>query len=223
MESIGEAFFNIEVIRQSMPLLLHGLGMTIKLSLIVLGFGLVGGMALALVALSPRPALRWPARVVIDFFRALPPLVLLVFLYSGLPFAGVRLSPLEAVVIAFLLNNSSYFAEIYRAGFLAVPRGQYEAARSGGLSHLQAVRHVIIPQGIRHIMPDILSNIIEIVKMTSLASVVSLSELLYAANMARAATYNASPLMVAAGLYLVMLLPAVRLVSIKHQQLVNRR
>ena len=72
--------------------------------------------------------------VAIDFFRAVPPLVLLIFVYSGLPFAGIRLSPLAAVAVAFFLNTSSYYGEIYRAGIESVGRGQWDAARSTGLS-----------------------------------------------------------------------------------------
>ena len=149
----------------------------------------------------------------IDFFRALPPLVLLIFVYSGLPFAGLDLSPFVAVVIAFLLNNSAYFAEVFRAGINSVPNGQMEAARATGLTGVQAMTHVLLPQAVRNVLPDLLSNTVEVVKLTSLASVVSLSELLYAANMARSVTYNSSPLVLAAILYLLVLWPLVRVIS----------
>jgi polar amino acid transport system permease protein len=149
----------------------------------------------------------------VDFFRAVPPLVLLIFIYSGLPFAGIRLSPFAAVALAFLLNNASYYGEIYRAGIESVGRGQWEAARSTGLGALQAMAYVIIPQAVRNVLPDLISNTVEVVKLTSLASVVALPELLYAADMARSVTYNASPIVLAAAIYLVILWPVVRLVS----------
>ena len=171
------------------------------------------GLALALAALSRNAALHWSAVVFIDLFRALPPLVLLVFVYSGLPFAGLRLSPFMAVVIAFFLNNSAYFAEVFRAGINAVPKGQTEAARATGLSPAQTMGFVVLPQAVRNVLPDLLSNTVEVVKLTSLASVVSLSELLYSANMARSVTYNASPLVLAAGMYLIVLWPLVRVIS----------
>ena len=129
------------------------------------------------------------------------------------PFAGINISPFAAVVIAFLLNNSSYYAEVYRAGLISVAKGQWEAAQSTGLSTVQTLAHVVLPQAIRNVLPDLLSNTVEVVKLTSLASVISLSELLYNAGMARSVTYNASPLVLAALIYLVLLWPLVRLVS----------
>ncbi|WP_128254127.1 amino acid ABC transporter permease [Falsirhodobacter deserti] len=213
MPGIIEMFFNLDIMRQSLPLLLGGLWMTLKLCAVVIGLGLVGGLFLSLAATSPRRWLRWPAMAVIDLMRALPPLVLLIFIYSGLPFAGVEMPAFAAVAIAFLLNNSAYYAEVYRAGLQSLPRGQWEAARATGLSMPQTLRHVIIPQAVRNVLPDLLSNTVEVVKLTSLASVVSLAELLYQANMARSVTYNSSPLVLAAAIYLVLLWPMVRLVS----------
>jgi polar amino acid transport system permease protein len=139
--------------------------------------------------------------------------VLLIFVYSGLPFAGLRLSPLEAVAIAFFLNTSSYYGEIYRAGIESVGRGQWDAARSTGLKAHQALTSVVLPQAIRNVLPDLVSNTVEVVKLTSLASVVALPELLYSADMARSVTFNTSPIELAAGIYLAMLWPVVRLVS----------
>lgn len=213
MDSILNTFFDTDIMLQSLPLLLSGLWMTAKLCLTVIALGIVGGLGLALMAVSRRVSLRWPARVLIDVFRALPPLVLLIFIYSGLPFIGLRISPFSAVAVAFLLNNSAYFAEIYRAGIQSVPKGQAEAARASGLTYLQTMTRVILPQAVRNVLPDFISNLIEVVKMTSLASVVSLGELLYAANMARSVTYNPSPLVAAALIYLAILWPMVRLVS----------
>ena len=152
--------------------------------------------------------------VAIDFFRAVPPLVLLIFVYSGLPFAGIRLSPLAAVAIAFFLNTSSYYGEIYRAGIESVGRGQWDAARSTGLSRVRRrSTHVVLPQAMRNVLPDLVSNTVEVVKLTSIASVVALPELLYSADMARSVTFNASPIVLAAAIYLVMLWPVVRLIS----------
>jgi polar amino acid transport system permease protein len=213
MQTLLDQFFNISIMIKTMPLMLKGLVMTLKLCAAVILLGLAGGLLVALGNLSPRKWLRLPSIVFTDIFRALPPLVLLIFIYSGLPFAGVEISPFTAVVLAFFLNNSSYYAEVYRAGILSVPKGQLEAARSTGLSKAQALVHVVLPQAVRNVLPDLLSNTIEVVKLTSLASAVSFAELLYSANMARSVTYNASPLVLAALIYLVLLWPLVRLVS----------
>jgi polar amino acid transport system permease protein len=167
----------------------------------------------ALLSRSRRRPLRWLAMIAIDFFRAVPPLVLLIFIYSGLPFAGLRPSPLTAVAIAFFLNTSSYYGEIYRAGIESIPAGQWDAARSTGLTGAQAMIHVVLPQAVRNVLPDLVSNTVEVVKLTSIASVVALPELLYSADMARSVTFNSSPLVLAAAIYLLMLWPVVRLVS----------
>ena len=213
MANFIDLFFNLDIMAQAWPLLFKGLIVTLKLCAVVIGLGLCGGLVLALAALSPRRWLKWPAVAFIDLFRALPPLVLLVFVYSGLPFAGLELSPFFAVVIAFFLNNSSYFAEVFRAGIQSVPKGQTEAARATGLSQAQCLANVVLPQAVRNVLPDLLSNTVEVVKLTSLASVVSLSELLYSANMARSVTYNSSPLIMAALIYVAILWPLVRLIS----------
>lgn len=213
MENFLDTFFNVAIMREALPLLLRGAAMTVQLCAVVIVLGLAGGLALALLARTQIRGLRLATLAFIDVFRALPPLVLLIFVYSGLPFAGIRLSPFVAVALAFLLNNSAYFAEIFRAGIGAIPRGQWEAARATGLSPAQTLGSVILPQAVRNVLPDLLSNVVEVVKLTSLASVVSLSELLYAANMARAVTYNSSPLVLAALLYLIVLWPLVRLIS----------
>jgi len=94
-----------------------------------------------------------------------------------------------------------------------VGAGQTEAARSTGLSASQTMTHVVMPQAVRNVLPDLLSNTIEVVKLTSLASVVSLTELLHSADLARSVTYNASPIVLAALVYLALLWPLVRLVS----------
>ena len=115
-------------------------------------------------------------------------------------------------MIAFFLNNSAYYGEILRAGLNSVGYGQIEAARSTGLNVVQTHRYVILPQAVRNVLPDLLSNTIEVIKLTSLASVVSLAEILYSADMARSITYNASPIVLAAFIYLIILWPLVRLV-----------
>ncbi len=213
MEALREQFFNLEIMSLAWPMLLNGLGMTALICLIVIPLGLGSGLVAALLSLSPRRLVRWPVIAFVDLFRAVPPLVLLIFVYSGLPFAGIRPSPLQAVAIAFALNNAAYYGEVYRAGILSIGKGQAEAARSTGLTQAQAMLHVVLPQAVRNVLPDLISNTVEVVKLTSLASVVSLAELLYQADMARSVTFNASPIVAAAGIYLVILWPFVRLVS----------
>jgi polar amino acid transport system permease protein len=213
MQALAEQFFNLAIMQQALPLILAGLGQTVVICLIVVPLGLAGGLAVALVSLSRARTVRWAAIAAIDFFRSIPPLVLLIFVYSGLPFAGVRMSPLTAVAVAFLLNTSSYYGEIYRAGIESVGAGQWDAARSTGLRAWQALAHVVLPQAVRNVLPDLVSNTVEVVKLTSIASVVALPELLYSADMARSVTFNSSPIVLAAAIYLALLWPVVRLIS----------
>ena len=213
MEAIGQQFFNLAIMERALPLLLMGLRQTIVICLMVIPLGLAGGLAFALLSRTSLSPVRWAAVVAIDFFRAVPPLVLLIFVYSGLPFAGLRPSPFAAVGIAFLLNTSSYYGEIYRAGIESIGLGQWDAARSTGLTLSQTLAYVVLPQAMRNVLPDLVSNTVEVVKLTSIASVVALPELLYSADMARSVTFNSSPLVLAAAIYLIMLWPIVRLVS----------
>ena len=213
LESIVQQFFNLAIMERALPLVLAGLEQTIVICLIVIPLGLAGGLAFAIVSLSRLRTVRWAAMAGIDFFRAIPPLVLLIFIYAGLPFAGLRPSPMTAVAVAFFLNTSSYYGEIYRAGIESVGQGQWDAARSTGLQGYQTLAYVVLPQAVRNVLPDLVSNTVEVVKLTSIASVVALPELLYSADMARSVTFNSSPIVLAAAIYLAMLWPAVRLVS----------
>lgn len=213
MEALIQQFFNLEIILKALPLVLQGLKTTLLICLIVVPMGLMGGILVAVIGLSKHKTIRRLLAIFVDLLRALPPLVLLILIYSGLPFLGLRLSPLAAVTIAFFLNNAAYYGEIVRAGIESVPSGQWEAARSTGLRADQTFTFVVLPQGLRNVLPDLISNTVEVVKLTSLASVVSLQEMLYSADMARSLTFNASPLVLAAGIYFIMLWPIVRLVS----------
>lgn len=213
MEEFTATFLNLAVIRAASPILLQGLGMTLLLVLVAVPLGFAGGVLLALLSVIRHPLVRWPLIVWVDFFRAFPPLVLLVFIYAGLPFAGIELGAFGSVAIGFLLNTSSYYGEILRAGIESIPPGQAEAARSTGLSALQALVHVVLPQAMRNVLPDLVSNTLEVVKLTSIASVVALPELLYQARQAQSVTYNPSPIVAAALLYFLLLWPVVRLLS----------
>jgi len=206
-------FFNLGIIEAAWPILLRGFGATLLLALITVPLGCASGLLLAVGSTIRHPWVRWPLIVWVDFFRAFPPLVLLIFLYAGLPFAGLQIDAYGCVALGFFLNTGAYYGEILRAGIESVPQGQTEAARSTGLSRLQALAFVVLPQAIRNILPDLLSNTVEVVKLTSIASVVALPELLYQARQAQSVTYNPTPIVAAAILYFLLLWPAVRLLS----------
>ena len=224
MQDFLEAFFNWEIMREASPILWQGLRATLLLSLVVVPLGLLGGIILAVLSTLPYVWVRWPLRIWVDTFRALPPLVLLIFIFAGLPFLGLEISAWSAVAIGFFLNTGAYYGEILRAGIESVPRGQVEAARSTGLTSAQTMRFIVLPQAVRNVLPDLISNTLEVVKLTSIASVVALPELLFQARQAQSVTYNASPIVAAAIIYFILLWPVVRLLSrLENKQLAARR
>uniref|UniRef100_UPI000D36BDAE amino acid ABC transporter permease n=1 Tax=unclassified Variovorax TaxID=663243 RepID=UPI000D36BDAE len=211
MESLIQNFFNLEVYAAVFPYLLRGLWTTVWLSALVIPLGAAAGLVLALgLTQSSRRAVRWAIVGYIDFFRAFPPLVLLILIYFGGPFLGIELGKVTSVALAFVLNNASYYAEVFRAGLEGVVKGQMEAARSTGLTRAQALRHVVVPQAVKNVLPDLVGNSIEIVKLTSIASVVAMPELLRAARDAQSLVFNPSPVMLAAFMYLALLWPLTR-------------
>lgn len=224
MDEFLFAFLNWQIVQEAWPILWAGLQSTVLLSAMVVPLGLIGGVMLAVLSTLPSPWVRWPLRVWVDTFRALPPLVLLIFLFAGLPFAGIDVGAWGAVAIGFFLNTGAYYGEILRAGIDSVPRGQVEAARSTGLTSGQTMAHVVMPQAVRNTLPDLISNTLEVVKLTSIASVVALPELLFQARQAQSVTYNATPIVAAAVVYFILLWPVVRLLSrLENRQLAGRR
>ena len=224
MDELIQSFFNVEIATAALPIVIQGLLNTILLSLLVVPLGLIGGTVLALLAHSRSRFIRWPLIAWVDFFRAFPPLVLLILLFAGLPFAGLELGGFACVAIAFFLNTGAYYGEILRAGIESIPHGQVEAARSTGLSRLQAMIYIVLPQAVRNVLPDLLSNTLEVVKLTSLGSVVAVPELLYQARQAQSLTFNPTPIVMAAVIYFLILWPMVRVLSrLENRALAARR
>ena len=208
-----ETFFNLDVMTRTLPMLGRGLVNTALLSLTAIFFGVVTGVIWCLVKLyGPRP-LRLLAIFLIDAFRALPILVLLVVIYYALPFVGIRLSSFASASLALSLVLAAFTAEVFRAGIESLPKGQFEAADALGLSFLVTLWKVVLPQAVRVAIPPQTSNCVAIAKDTSLASVVAMPDLLKQATDAQALTANPSPLIAAAIIYFIILWPAVRLVS----------
>jgi polar amino acid transport system permease protein len=212
--NVFDTFLNGRVFLQTLPLLLGGLSTTILLGVTSIVLGLAGGLGLALMRLYGGLVLRPLAIAYIDVFRAIPLLVLLIVVYYALPFVGLRLTPFTAAASALSLVASAYSAEIFRAGIEAVPKGQFEAARALGLKPLPLMAKVVLPQAVRIVIPPLTSNSINVLKDTALASVVAMPDLLKQATQAQALAANPTPLIAAAGIYLLMLLPLVRLVGL---------
>lgn len=212
-------FFNWPIFVRSLPLLLDGLWRTIALGFLSIVLGLAGGLLLALGRMYGPRFLKAVIIAYVDVFRALPVLVWLVIVYYALPFVGISLSPFASAAFALTTVSSAYTAEIYRAGIDAIPRGQFEAAQAIGLSAFDLMRDVVLPQAIRIVIPPLTNNSINVMKDTALASVVAMPDLLKQATQAQALAANPTPLIGAAFLYLLLLLPLVRLVAIFEKRL----
>ncbi|WP_309573209.1 amino acid ABC transporter permease [Deinococcus sp.] len=206
-------FFNVQILRESLPALLQGLGLTISLGLVSAAFGTLLGMVVALAGLYSAPPVRAAVRVYIDVLRSMPLLVFMVLIYYALPFVKILLPAFTSAVLAIGLIASAYVAEIVRSGIEAIPRGQFEAARSLGLSQWQTMATVILPQALKIVVPPLTGNAVSIMKDTATASVVALPELLQQATSRQALAANPTPLIGAALIYVLMLFPLVRLVS----------
>jgi polar amino acid transport system permease protein len=189
------------------------LWITILLGVVSIVAGLVSGLLMALLRLYAPAPVRALARIYIDVFRSIPLLVLLVLVYYALPFVGIRLSSFTSAATALTLVSCAYTAEIFRAGIEAIPKGQFEAAEAIGLGFFSSMRDVILPQAFRIVVPPLTSNCINVLKDTALASVVAMPDLLKQATQAQALSANPTPLIGAALLYLLLLLPLVRLVG----------
>ena len=195
-------------------LFFNGLWLTIQISVLGLIGAVIIGTFVALARVSPLVPLRWIGGAYVEFFRNTPLIVQLFFLFLGLPFLGFRFSTdtfesiFRAAATGMALYHGAYVAEVVRGGLLGVERGQIEAARSLGLSYLQMLRYVQLPQTFRSIIPPLGNIGIALVKNTSLASTIGVAELLYAAEIVESRTFRAEEAFIAATmLYLLLTIP----------------
>lgn len=183
------------VIDAFLPMVKGGLLYSIPLAIISFICGLFIALAVAMVRITPRHAL-WHkllyrlARGYVSAIRGTPMLVQLFIIFYGLPAFGITLDPFPTAIIAFSLNVGAYASETVRAAILSIPKGQWEAGSSVGLSYMQTFRHVILPQGFRVAIPPLSNTFIGLVKETSLASLVLVTELFKEAQIVAARTYE---------------------------------
>ena len=192
-----------------LPPILAGAEITLKLFFITLLLSLPLGLGLALLRVSSWAVLRQLVNGYIWLMRGTPLMLQLLFIYFALPLVpviGVRLPDFPSAIVAFTLNYAAYFAEIFRAGIQSVDRGQYEAAKSLGMSYSQTMRRIVLPQMVRHILPPMSNETITLIKDTSLIYVLALNDLLRAARHIVQREFTITPFIVAAAFYLIMTL-----------------
>jgi polar amino acid transport system permease protein len=182
--------FNPEVVRDYGSVFLYGLAITIMLTLVVIVLASLLAVPVALARMSSTRYIRWPADFYVEFLRATPLILQLIYIYYVLPSAGLRLQPIPAAIIGLTLNYSAYMSEVYRSGILAVPSGQWEAAASLGLKQWQVMGKVILPQAFRILLPALGNYLIALFKDTALASVVTVQELMFSGQLIAARNYQ---------------------------------
>ncbi len=204
-------FLNGKVLVAAWPEIAWGLLVTIELALLVVATGLLLGLFLALLRRAGLRLVNWPLVFLVDLLRAVPPLVIIVLLFFGLPSAGIELSGFVATFVALSLVLAAFAEEVFFASMRAVPHGQAEAAMSMGLRPSRVLALIILPQALRIALPSLTNRTIAIIKGTAFGSVVGVTEILGAAQSGMSLTGNPSPLLLGAAAYAVLFTPVVLL------------
>lgn len=190
------------LLREAAPAMLQGAGYTLVFAVAAMLGGLLLGFPAAVMRVAPWAPLRWPATVYVSAFRGTPLLVQLFVIYYGLPSVGIEFTPVTAGVLALSLNAGAYLSESLRGAILGVAPGQWSASFSLGLSWWQALRHVVLPQGLRLAVPAMSNTLISLIKDTSLVSVITMTELMLVTKDLIAVTFRPLPLYIlAAAIY----------------------
>ncbi|MET0611357.1 MAG: amino acid ABC transporter permease [Pseudomonas caspiana] len=209
MDALIENFFNLPVMVGALPAMLPGFGLTVLVSLLVIVFGLTSGLALAILRSLQLREVNGLITFYVDVFRTLPQLVIIIFLYFGMPYMGVTLSPLVTTVLALGAVLSAFACEIFVSCMQALPKGQTDAAQALGFGRLRTLFMIVLPQAIRMAVPLLTNRAISISKGTALGTAVSLPETLGQAQSYMSIVANPSPLTLAAGFYLLLFIPLV--------------
>jgi polar amino acid transport system substrate-binding protein len=192
-----------------LPLLLRGAVVTVELSVLAMGLAVVAGLVIVLMRMYGVAPLRWLARGYVEIIRGTPLLIQLFLIYYGLPEIGIRLNPFLAGIVGLGLNYAASESENYRAGIQSIPRGQTEAAQALGMSRWQSVRHVILPQALRVVIPPVTNDFIAMFKDSSIVSVITMVELTKVYGMLAMSTYDYIGLgLMTAGIYFALSYPA---------------
>jgi polar amino acid transport system permease protein len=220
---VRETFFNWEVFKESFPDVLKAFWLDVKIFIVAELAILAVGLLVALVRIARSPAM-FPLRLLsvvwVDLFRGIPTILLVFLVGFGVPalqlegpLSWVPTDPVVLGAIALVLSYSAYVAEVYRAGINSVHRGQRDAALAVGLTETQAMRHVILPQAVRRVAPPLLNDFVALQKDVALISILGPLEAFREAQIIEALTFNFTPLVAAALLYLAVTVPTARIVD----------
>ncbi|MBC7136365.1 MAG: amino acid ABC transporter permease [Oceanibaculum nanhaiense] len=204
-----DAFFNQKVIDKYLPDILWGMVVTVQVALAVVATGIVLGLGLAAIRSFHIRPLNWLIVGFVDIFRALPPLVVILIVYFGLPNVGISLSSFAVLWLVLSLVLAAFSEEIFWAGIASIRKGQWEAARSTGLTLAQTLAYIILPQAVRITVPPLTNRTIAITKNTALGAVIGVPEILMQAQTAQSFSGNATPLLLGSLAYVALFVPVV--------------
>lgn len=223
MERFVDTFFNPSVIESVWPKILQGMLVTVELGIAVVITGLITGLLLALIRTAQIRLLNVLIVIFVDILRAVPPLVIVLIVYFGLPNVGLTLPSFAVLWLVLAAVLAAFAEEIFWAGIASVRRGQWDAARSTGLNFTQTLLYVILPQTVRMVLPPLVNRTIAITKNTALGTVIGVPELLNQATTAVSFLSNATPLTLAAIGYLIIFVPVVLLGGWLEQRFAYRK
>jgi His/Glu/Gln/Arg/opine family amino acid ABC transporter permease subunit len=206
-------YFSVVTIKEVLPFLLKGALLTIFFSASSEIIGIIIGLITAVIRVTKIKVLSQLAVVYVDLFRGTPLLMQIIFIYYALPYIGINLPAIVAGIVALSLNSGAYVSEIFRAGIESIDKGQTEAARSLGMSYMQSLRYVVVPQTIKRVLPPLTNEFVALIKDSSLLSVIAIAELMRTAKEMMTWKLNPSSLTAAAIIYLIITIPLTRLVS----------
>ena len=196
---------DFEVIWNYLPYLLYGGLVTIWISLLALVFGTLLGLAITFMRISDNPVVSSVAWMYVWLIRGTPMLLQVFAIYYWLPSAGLLLPAFTAGIVALSINSAAYFVDIFRAAILAVPLGQVEAAKAIGMQPWQIMRRVVLPLSVRPALPPYIGQAINVVKNTSLVSVISVQELMFTSQSIYSSTYKVAEILGTAGFIYLMI------------------
>ncbi|WP_462133541.1 amino acid ABC transporter permease [Peptostreptococcus stomatis] len=211
---------------------LQGAGVTVLLSFLALLFGFIVGLVACVCKISKNIILRWIANIYIEVIRDTPLLVQVMIIAFGFPMLlGVKYPTMfgyddtfTGVVIALILNSGAYIAEILRSGISSVDKGQMEASRSLGLTYLQSMRYIIVPQAVKNILPALANEFISLVKESAIVAFVGVTDIMFVANSVKNSTYNGfGPYLFAALIYFVITFTLSKLVGLLEKKMTVER
>jgi polar amino acid transport system permease protein len=206
-----ETFFKPDVIRQYLPSIVSGTVITIEVAVAVVATGILLGLILAVCRTFRMLPLNAIIVIFVDIMRALPPIVLVLIVYFGLPNVGINIPSFAVLWVVLSLVLAAFAEEIFWAGILSVPKGQWESARSTGFSFLSTLIYIVLPQAVRLTVPPLTNRTVAITKNTALGMVIGVPEILNQATTAESFSGNATPLMMGAIAYLLLFVPVVAL------------